>query len=73
KTGRLVIVHEAPKNLGMGAEIAARIADESLLYLKAPVKRVTGYDVVNPLSRLQKYYIPDSERILKAVRQTLEF
>lgn len=73
KTGRLVIVHEAPRNLGLGAEIAARIADESLLYLKAPVKRVTGYDVVNPLSKLQQYYIPDSARIIKAVRQTLEF
>jgi 2-oxoisovalerate dehydrogenase E1 component len=73
KTGRLVIVHEAPKTLGIGAEIAARIADESLLYLKAPVKRVTAYDVVNPLSRLQKYYIPDSERIQKAIKQTLEF
>jgi 2-oxoisovalerate dehydrogenase E1 component len=73
KTGRLVIVHEAPRTLGLGAEIAARTADSALLHLKAPIKRVTGYDVVDPLSRLQQFYIPNAERILKAIREVLQF
>lgn len=66
KTGRLVVVHEAPRNLGVGAEIAATVADKALDYLKAPVKRVAGFDIVVPLAKLEDYYIPSKERIVKA-------
>jgi pyruvate dehydrogenase E1 component beta subunit len=72
KTGRCVIVHEAPGNVGVGAEIAARLADEGLLSLFAPVKRVTGYDTIMPLHRLEAHYLPDRQRILGAVREVLE-
>lgn len=72
KTGRCVIVHEAARNVGVGAEIAARLADEGLLTLLAPIKRVTGYDTIVPLAQLEKSYMPDVRRILAAVRETLE-
>ncbi len=72
KTGRCVIVHEAARHVGVGAEIAARLADEGLLTLHAPVKRVTGFDTVVPLARLEKQYMPRAERIHAAVRQVLE-
>jgi 2-oxoisovalerate dehydrogenase E1 component beta subunit len=72
KTGRCVIVHEAPRNLGLGAEIAARLADQGLLSLLAPVKRVTGYDAVVPLAKLERNYLPQADRILATVRATLE-
>ena len=70
KTGRLVIVHEAPRNCGVGAEIAAHIAEHGLYDLQAPIKRVTGYDTIMPLSRLEYDYIPSVARILDAVRDT---
>ena len=66
ETGRVVIVHEAPKVCGFGAEIAAEIADKSLDYLKAPVKRVTGFDTIVPLSKLEDSYLPNKERVTKA-------
>jgi pyruvate dehydrogenase E1 component beta subunit len=72
KTGRCVIVHEAARNVGVGAEIAARLADEGLLTLLAPVKRVTGYDTVVPYAKLESDYLPQTDRILRAARQTLE-
>ncbi len=73
KTGRCVIVQEAPKNCGVGAEIAANLADSQGLYsLQAPVKRVAGYDTVMPLFRLEKKYMPSVDRIIKAVNETLE-
>ncbi len=72
KTGRCVIVHEAPRTAGMGAEIAAVIAERGLYSLLAPVQRVTGYDVVVPLFRLEQQYLPSVERIVSAVRKTLE-
>jgi pyruvate dehydrogenase E1 component beta subunit len=72
KTGRCVIVHEAARNVGVGAEIAARLADEGLLTLLAPVKRVTGYDTVVPYAKLETDYLPQTDRIVTAVRQTLE-
>lgn len=72
KTGRCVIVHEAPRNGGMGGEIAARLAERGLLHLFAPVQRVTGYDTVMPLFRMEKQYIPSTRRILDAVHQVLE-
>jgi pyruvate dehydrogenase E1 component beta subunit len=72
KTGRCVVVHEAARNVGVGAEIAARLADEGLLTLHAPVKRVTGYDTVVPLAKLEKEYLPQPARIEAAVRELLE-
>jgi 2-oxoisovalerate dehydrogenase E1 component beta subunit len=72
KTGRCVIVHEAPRTAGFGAEIAASIVESGLYSLLAPVKRVTGYDVVVPLSRLEHQYMPSVERIVSAVRQVME-
>jgi pyruvate dehydrogenase E1 component beta subunit len=72
KTGRCVIVHEAPRAVGVGAEIAAEIAERALYSLQAPVRRVTAYDVVTPLSRLEKQYIPSLERIVDAVRGLME-
>ncbi|KVN78864.1 2-oxoisovalerate dehydrogenase [Burkholderia ubonensis] len=72
KTGRCVIVHEAPRTAGLGAEIAAVIAERGLYSLLAPVQRVTGYDVVVPLFRLESQYLPSVERIVDAVRKTLE-
>ncbi|MDH3662334.1 MAG: alpha-ketoacid dehydrogenase subunit beta, partial [Alphaproteobacteria bacterium] len=72
-TGRCVIVHEAALTAGFGAEIAARLAEKGLLSLLAPVLRVTGYDTVMPLTRLEAHYMPSEPRILDAVRQTLAF
>jgi pyruvate dehydrogenase E1 component beta subunit len=71
KTGRLVIVHEAPRNCGVGAEIAATVAEQGLYDLQAPIKRVTGYDTIMPLFRLEYDYIPSVARIVDAVRDTL--
>ena len=72
-TGRCVIVHEAPLTGGFGAEIAARLAEHGLLSLQAPVRRVTGYDTVPPLPRLEHLYMPSEERILDAARETVAF
>ncbi|UXI69195.1 alpha-ketoacid dehydrogenase subunit beta [Tahibacter amnicola] len=71
KTGRCVIVHEAPRTAGFGAEIAARLAEHAMYDLVAPVERVTGYDTHIPLFRLEMKYLPSVERILAAVRKTL--
>ena len=73
KTGRCVIVHEAARTGGFGAEIAAGLAEQGLLSLLAPVQRVTGYDVVVPLARLEYQYMPGVDRILSAARKALEF
>jgi len=73
KTGRCVIVHEAARTCGYGAEIAANLAEHGLLSLLAPVQRVTGYDVVVPLAKLEHQFLPSVERILHAARATLEF
>jgi len=72
KTGRCVIVHEAPRTAGFGAEIAAEIAERALYSLLAPVKRVAAYDVVVPLYRLERQYIPTVERIVNAVQSVME-
>lgn len=71
KTGRCVIVHEAPKTAGFGAEIAARVAEECLYDLLAPVERVTGYDTHIPLFRLEMKYLPSVDKIVAAVKRTL--
>ncbi|MGH8717512.1 MAG: alpha-ketoacid dehydrogenase subunit beta [Burkholderiales bacterium] len=73
KTGRCVIIHEAARTGGFGAEIAANLAEAGLLTLLAPVKRVTGYDTVVPLAKLENQWMPSQARILNAVRQTLQF
>ena len=73
KTGRLVIVHEAPYNAGMGAEIAARIAEHGLLSLQAPVERVTAPDAVVPLLRLEKAYMPSEKDILEAAHRAVNY
>jgi len=73
KTGRLVIVHEAVKTLGFGAEIAARVSEEALLSLEAPIKRVTGWDIPIPYPKLEDYYFPDKNRILKGIMETARF
>src|SRR5688572_6119098 len=72
KTGRLVIVHEAARNCGVGAEIAAIVAERGLYDLVAPIRRVTGYDTIMPLYRLENEYIPSVQRIVDAVNATLE-
>ncbi len=72
KTGRLVIVHEAALTCGVGAEIAALVAERALYDLQAPIQRVTGYDTVMPLFRLEMEYLPSVKRITDAVRATLE-
>jgi pyruvate dehydrogenase E1 component beta subunit len=73
KTGRAVIVHEEPRTLGLGAEIIARINEKAFLYLEAPVKRVTGFDVPIPLPKLEDYYLPDAERVARAIKETAGF
>ncbi len=73
KTGRVVIVHEAPKTCGFGAELSASIAEDMILYLKAPIIRVTGYDVVMPLPKLEDYYMPTIERIKKGIEEVMRY
>ena len=73
KTHRAVVVHEAPASCGVGAEIVARINDKALLHLEAPVQRVTGFDTAMPLPKLEKYYLPNAERVLEAVNHAVGF
>jgi pyruvate dehydrogenase E1 component beta subunit len=73
RTGRCVIVHEAARSGGFGAEIAAQLAEHGLLSLLAPVRRVTGYDTVMPLYRLENHYLPSAAAVVAAVRETLEY
>ena len=73
KTGRCVIIHEAPRTCGVGADISAQLAEQGMMFLQAPVQRVTGYDTIVPYARLEKYYIPSEEQILAAVTTVLEF
>ncbi len=72
RTGRLVIVHEAPLTGGFGGEIAARIADQGIFSLLAPIKRITGFDCVMPLPRLEASYKPTTDRIVAVVRDVME-
>lgn len=73
RTGRLVVVHEAVRTAGFGAEIVARVAEEALVHLLAPVRRVTGYDTIIPLPRLEAAFLPDRTRILAAARDVMAF
>jgi pyruvate dehydrogenase E1 component beta subunit len=71
KTGRLLIVHEAARTCGLGAEIAATVTEQALYDLLAPIRRVTGYDTIMPLYRLEYDYIPSLARIVDGIRATL--
>ena len=73
RTGRLVIVHEAPVFLGLGAELAARITEECFYSLEAPVLRVGGYHTPYPPSRLEEDYLPDLDRVLDAVDRSMAY
>ncbi len=73
KTGRAIVVHEGPRTCGIAAEVIARINEHVLLYLEAPVKRVTGYDVPIPYFSKEKAYLPDAEKVIGAVQETLNF
>ncbi len=74
KTGRLVVVEESPKRNGIGAEIAATIAEDLLEHLISPVRRVAAPDTPAPFSPpMERYYIPDAARIVRAVRELMEF
>jgi pyruvate dehydrogenase E1 component subunit beta len=73
RTGRCVIVHEAPLTCGLGAEIAARIMEECFLHLEAPVQRVTGFDTIMPYYKLENEYLPEAPRILKGIKECLAY
>ncbi len=73
KTGRVVIAHEAQRTLGMASEIIARIQEQALLYLKAPIERVTGYDIIVPLPKLEEWYFVDEKRIAEAIEKVMNF
>ena len=73
KTKRAVVVHEAPRRCGVGAEIVARINEMALVYLEAPVERVTGFDTVMPLPKLEKFYLPDAGRVVQAIDRVMNF
>jgi len=73
RTGHLVVVHEAPGNLGIGAEIAARVTEQCFYALEAPVLRVGGFDTPYPPSRLEEDYLPDLDRVLDAVDRSLGY
>ncbi|MEJ2657716.1 MAG: alpha-ketoacid dehydrogenase subunit beta, partial [Desulfobacterales bacterium] len=71
KTGRAVVIHEAPRSFGPGAEIAARLVEKAFFYLEAPISRVTGFDIVMPLFSRENSYIPGVPRILREARKVL--
>jgi len=71
KTGRVAVVHEAPRSFGPGAEVVARLVEKAFFHLEAPVARVTGYDVIIPLFSREKYYLPGVPRIIDAARKLL--
>ena len=73
KTGRCVIVQEAPITGGFGGEIAARLAQHGLTSLLAPVERVAGYDTVMPLPRLEQHYLPNAARIVAAAERAMAY
>lgn len=71
RTGRLIVVHEAPGNLGVGAEIAAQVTEQCFYALEAPVLRVTGHNTPYPPSRIEEHYLPDLDRVLDAVDRAM--
>lgn len=73
KTGRCVVIHEGPRTCGIGSEVIARINEGALMYLEAPIKRVTGYDVPIPYFAREKAYLPDADKVVAAAREVLSF
>jgi pyruvate dehydrogenase E1 component beta subunit len=73
KTGRCVVVHEAQRTLGIGAEVAARVTEECFYSLEAPVLRVTGFDTPYPPARVEEEYLPDLDRVLDGVDRTMAY
>lgn len=73
KTGRILVVHEAPKTLGVGAEIISIVNEKAFLYLEAPPTRLTGFDTTFPLPRGEQHYIPSPERIAKAIEDLVRY
>lgn len=73
KTGRCVVVHEAARTAGMGAEIATILQEKCFLHLEAPVQRVTGFDTVMPYYKLENHYLPEAPRIKEAIEQVLAY
>jgi len=71
RTGRLVVVHEAPSNVGLGAEIAARVTEQCFYSLEAPVLRVTGFNIPYPSARAEEEYLPDLDRVLDAIDRSM--
>jgi pyruvate dehydrogenase E1 component beta subunit len=71
KTGRAMVIHEAPRSFGPGAEIVSRLMEKAFYYLEAPIARVTGFDVTIPLFSREKAYLPSAQRIAAAARKTL--
>ncbi len=72
KSGRAVVIHEAPRSFGPGAEIITRLMEKAFYYLEAPIQRVTGYDVIIPMFSRENAYIPDAQRILRGVKKALD-
>ena len=72
KTGRVVVVHEAPRSFGVGAEIVSRLMEKTFFYLEAPIERVTGYDMVIPLYSREKEYLPNTDRIMAAAHRVMK-
>jgi len=73
KTGRILVVHEAPKTLGVGAEIISIVNEKAFLHLEAPPTRLTGFDTTFPLPRGEKHYIPSPERIAKTIEDIVKY
>lgn len=73
RTGRAVVVHEAPRHCGVGGEIIARIVEDSLMYLQAPIRRVTGFDTIIPYFANELTYLPDAGRVVQATVDTVRF
>lgn len=73
KTGRAIVVHEAPRTVGLGAEIIARINEQALLYLEAPIERVTAPDITVPLPKGEHYYYINENRVYEAIKRVMDF
>ncbi len=73
KTGRCVIIHEAAKSCGVGAEIAATIAEKALTSLLAPIRRITGYDIIMPYYKMEKHNMVSTTKIVQAAKETMEY
>jgi len=73
KTGRVLITHEGPRRCGVAAEVSARIAESAIEYLEAPIRRVTGYDVIMPYFSRERAFMPNSDRIAAAARELLDY